>query len=61
MAGAILSIFTTVIACRIIPDIGLIGKLLRIYEKGEQRFLPRNEMNWLFDYRSNLKWGIKNG
>lgn len=40
LVGAILSIIAAVIVYRVVPNISLIKKIIRIYEKGEQFILP---------------------
>ncbi|MBT2215715.1 undecaprenyl-diphosphatase [Virgibacillus dakarensis] len=40
VAGAILGIFASSVACRFVPKLILVKKLLGIYEKGEQFILP---------------------
>ncbi|RJS60894.1 undecaprenyl-diphosphatase [Bacillus sp. PK3_68] len=40
ITGALLSIFTALIVCQVVPKLSVMRKLLAIYEKGEQVILP---------------------
>jgi undecaprenyl-diphosphatase len=46
LAGAIISILTAFIVFRVIPKLGMIQKLLGMYEKGESYILPLKKDNY---------------
>jgi undecaprenyl-diphosphatase len=46
MVGAIISICTAIIVCRVVPKLSIIQRLLGIYEKGESYIFPIKKDNY---------------